>query len=55
MCATLPALRGDESEAVRRLIEQGPPAEEVGLEGYSMAAPAPGQPQFLGMPSGGRL
>ncbi len=34
LCATLPALRGEESEAVRRLIEQGPPAEEVGLQPY---------------------
>ena len=31
---TLPVLAGDEAEAVRRLIEQGPPAEEVGLKGY---------------------
>ena len=34
VCATLPALAGDEADAVRRLIEQGPPAEEVGLGGY---------------------
>lgn len=34
LCATLPELRGDEAEAVRRLVEQGPPAEEVGLDGY---------------------
>ena len=25
---------GDEADAVRRLVEQGPPAEEVGLSGY---------------------
>lgn len=34
VCATLPELRGEEADAVRRLVEQGPPAEEVGLEGY---------------------
>ena len=34
LCATLPTLQGDEADAVRRLVEQGPPAEEVGLEGY---------------------
>lgn len=34
LCETLPALRGEEAEAVRRLIEAGPPAEEVGLEPY---------------------
>lgn len=31
---TLPELAGDEVDAVRRLIAQGPPAEEVGLGGY---------------------
>ena len=39
VCRTLPALRGDEADAVRRLVEQGPPAEEVGLDGYG-AGPA---------------
>ncbi|HSU01072.1 MAG TPA: nitrate reductase molybdenum cofactor assembly chaperone [Nocardioides sp.] len=34
LCDTLPALKGDEADAVRRLVEQGPPAEEVGLQGY---------------------
>ena len=34
LCATLPVLKGDEADAVRRLVEQGPPAETVGLEGY---------------------
>ncbi len=33
VCDTLPTLSGDQSEAVRRLIAQGPPAENVGL-GY---------------------
>ncbi len=36
--ATLPALRGDEREAVRRLAEQGPPDEEVGLTPYGTPA-----------------
>jgi nitrate reductase molybdenum cofactor assembly chaperone NarJ/NarW len=35
VCATLPPLRGDEHEAVRRLAEQGPPAEEVGLAPFA--------------------
>lgn len=34
VCATLPRLRGDEQEAVRRLAVEGPPAEEVGLTPY---------------------
>ena len=34
LCGTLPVLAGAEADAVRRLVEQGPPAEEVGLQGY---------------------
>lgn len=34
VCDTLPTLQGEEADAVRRLVEQGPPAEEVGLEPY---------------------
>ncbi len=34
LCDTLPELAGEEADAVRRLIEQGPPAEQVGLGGY---------------------
>ena len=34
LCRTLPELKGEEADAVRRLVEQGPPAEEVGLSGY---------------------
>ena len=34
LCHTLPELKGEEADAVRRLVEQGPPAEEVGLSGY---------------------
>lgn len=36
VCETLPRLQGEEAEAVRRLIEQGPPAEEVGLQPYGI-------------------
>jgi nitrate reductase molybdenum cofactor assembly chaperone NarJ/NarW len=32
---TLPKLRGDETEAVRKLVAQGPPGEEVGLEPFA--------------------
>jgi nitrate reductase delta subunit len=38
--ATLPALVGDEREAVARLAAQGPPEEQVGLDPYA-------PPQFL--------
>lgn len=34
VCATLPTLRGDEWEAVRRLAAEGPPEEEVGMTPY---------------------
>ena len=34
VCATLPPLRGEEHDAVLRLIAEGPPAEEVGLAPY---------------------
>lgn len=34
VCGTLPELRGEEADAVRRLVEEGPPSEEVGLDGY---------------------
>lgn len=39
--ATLPRLRGDEQEAVRRLASEGPPEEEVGLAPFAT-------PQFSG-------
>ena len=45
VCATLPPLRGDEHEAIRRLAAQGPPEEEVGL------APYPTGPTLLPVPS----
>jgi len=54
--ATLPRLRGDEWEAVRRLAAEGPPEEEVGLTPYATPAFDPGPalpdgPTPLPMPS----
>ena len=54
--ATLPPLRGDEYEAVRRLAAEGPPEEEVGLTPYATPAFDPGPalpdgPTPLPMPS----
>lgn len=34
VCETLPTLPGDDADLVRRLVENGPPAEDVGLQGY---------------------
>ncbi|MGX6608508.1 nitrate reductase molybdenum cofactor assembly chaperone [Micromonosporaceae bacterium Da 78-11] len=52
--ATLPALRGDERDAVRRLAAEGPPEEEVGLAPFAApqfsAGVAP-KPILLSMPS----
>jgi len=39
--STLPRLRGDETEAVRRLVAEGPPDEEVGLEPFA-------PPEYMG-------
>ncbi|HEX6056869.1 MAG TPA: nitrate reductase molybdenum cofactor assembly chaperone [Intrasporangium sp.] len=36
LCATLPELDGEGLAAVQRLIEEGPPQEDVGLEGYAL-------------------
>lgn len=44
--ATLPPLRGDEWDAIRRLASDGPPEEEVGLTPYAAAGPT-----LLPMPS----
>lgn len=44
--ATLPPLRGDERDAVRRLAAEGPPEEEVGLAPFA-------QPQFSPGAAGG--
>jgi nitrate reductase delta subunit len=46
VCATLPPLRGDDEQAVRRLAAEGPPAEEVGLDAF---APPEYMPQRLGV------
>lgn len=35
---TLPAIAGDDRDAVRRLIAQGPPDEEVGLEAFTSSS-----------------
>ncbi len=59
LCHTLPELKGEEADAVRALIEQGPPAEEVGLQPFAMdpalagtplPEPVAAGPQFIGMP-----
>ncbi|MCM4084664.1 nitrate reductase molybdenum cofactor assembly chaperone [Paractinoplanes hotanensis] len=52
--ATLPALRGDERDAVRRLAAEGPPEEEVGLAPFAAPQFSPGaapKPIPLSMPS----
>ena len=44
VCATLPALKGKDHEAVERLLAEGPEDEQVGLNPYGMPdlAPMPG-------------
>ena len=56
--STLPPLRGDERDAVRRLAAEGPPEEEVGLAPFAQpqfssgsAAGAVPHPTLLPMPS----
>jgi len=51
LCATLPPLRGDEVEAVRRLAAEGPPEEEVGLAPYAMPELAGSTDLQAGVPS----
>jgi nitrate reductase delta subunit len=56
VCATLPALRGDERDAVRRLAAEGPPEEEVGLAPFATPEFSPGAsseaaPALLPMPT----
>jgi nitrate reductase delta subunit len=56
VAATLPPLRGDEREAVRRLAAEGPPEEEVGLTpyatpGFDPGPAAPSGPVELPMPT----
>ncbi|MBC2932804.1 nitrate reductase molybdenum cofactor assembly chaperone [Nocardioides sp. zg-1228] len=47
LCDTLPELAGTEADAVRRLVEQGPPAEEVGLAGYAADPALTGGPALI--------
>ena len=51
--ATLPPLRGDERDAVRRLAAEGPPEEEVGLAPFASPQFSPGASEstLLPMPS----
>ena len=52
--ATLPPLRGEERDAVRRLAAEGPPEEEVGLAPFAAPQFSPGaasEPTLLSMPS----
>lgn len=53
--ATLPPLRGDERDAVRRLAAEGPPEEEVGLAPFAAPQFSPGaaspEKTLLPMPS----
>ena len=54
VCATLPPLRGDERDAVRRLAAEGPPEEEVGLAPFAAPQFSPGasaETTLLPMPS----
>ncbi|WP_353950215.1 nitrate reductase molybdenum cofactor assembly chaperone [Knoellia sp. S7-12] len=48
--ATLPPLRGEERDAVRRLAAEGPPEEEVGLAPFANPQFSPGTP--TGAPPG---
>jgi nitrate reductase molybdenum cofactor assembly chaperone NarJ/NarW len=52
--ATLPPLRGDERDAVRRLAAEGPPEEDVGLAPFAAPQFSPGaatETTLLPMPS----
>jgi len=51
--ATLPPLRGDERDAVRRLAAEGPPEEEVGLAPFAPPEymPEPRRPVSLPLPT----
>lgn len=51
--ATLPPLRGDEWEAIRRLAAEGPPEEEVGLTPYSSGPTSLPMPSFPAPTTGG--
>ena len=51
VCATLPAVEAVDREAVMRLAQQGPPAEDVGLDPYGATPFAP--PEFIPQPTSG--
>jgi len=46
ICATLPALKGEERAAVARLAAEGPPEEQVGLAPFA-------PPEYMPQPAGG--
>jgi len=48
---TLPRLRGEEHEVVRRLAADGPPEEEVGLSPYDLDHPLVPQPMAQPLPT----
>jgi nitrate reductase molybdenum cofactor assembly chaperone NarJ/NarW len=48
VCATLPALRGDERDAVARLAAAGPPGEQVGLAPFAPPDYMPPDPVATG-------
>lgn len=47
VCATLPALDGEESAAIARLVAEGPPSEDVGLTPYGELALDPRLDAYL--------
>ena len=51
VCATLPPIEAADREAVLRLAQQGPPAEEVGLDPYGATPFAP--PEYVPHPPQG--
>jgi nitrate reductase delta subunit len=51
LTASLPPLRGDEHDAVRRLAAEGPPEEEVGLAPFASPQFSAAGPTSLPMPS----
>lgn len=53
--ATLPPLRGDERDAVRRLAAEGPPEEEVGLAPFATPEFSPGASASVAAPTGVEL
>jgi nitrate reductase molybdenum cofactor assembly chaperone NarJ/NarW len=52
--STLPPLRGDERDAVRKLALEGPPEEEVGLAPFATPEFSPAGPPSVGGPPSSR-